>query len=93
MEALDEETKNKIMQMGMLHYGVERIIRILGIKDDQDFRKQFRITSSEVYQAYQAGKDKAQFSIDLQLLNKAKTGDPIALQSLKQMRADMIDDV
>ena len=72
------------MQLGTLAYPLSKCLNVLEEGFDQEqFKKDFYDETSEVYNAYQAGKDKADFLIDTKLFEKARGGDIKALEKLE----------
>jgi len=79
-----EETLSKIIDLGSLGYPARKCINILGLEGEaaEQFLKDFSDPKSEVFSAYNIGKDKADFEIDAKLLQLAKAGDLKAIQML-----------
>lgn len=73
--------------MGMLGYNVDKIINVMDIQDVKTFKTDFITMGSVVRKAYQAGKDKADFIIDIKLFELAKQGDIKALEKFEQRRS------
>jgi hypothetical protein len=74
METTDEFLK-KMVSVGTLGYSIEKVINVLDIEDVEWFMKEFYDKSSRIHSAYQKGKDKADFKIDLKLFELAQQGD------------------
>lgn len=83
-----EEFLKKIIQMGSMGYGVDKIINILDIeeKDKENFAKQFYDKSSLIYKSYKKGVDKADFLVDSKLFDLAKNGDLKAIEMFTEKK-------
>ena len=84
-----EEQLKKMIHMGILGYPVEKCINILDIesKDESQFISDFNSPQSELAKAYQKGKDKGEYQIDMKLYQKATEGDMKALQKYEERKA------
>ena len=82
-----EEQIKKMVHMGILGYDVSKIINILDIEDEKQFKKDFENSNSEIAKAYQRGKDKGDYAIDLKLYEKAREGDLKALAEYEKRKS------
>lgn len=80
---MNDKEKEMIINMGALGYPVSLCARVVGVKDEKQFQKDFVDPKSEVYQLYQQGKDRAQYLIDLKLFEMAQSGDIKAMRKLE----------
>lgn len=80
---MNEKEKEMITNMGALGYPVSLCMRVIGVKDEKQFQKDFTDPKSEVHQLYQQGKDRAQYLIDLKLFEMAQAGDIKAMRELE----------
>ena len=85
--AYTEEQFKKMIHMGILGYDVEKCINILDIENEAQFKKDFNNLNSEIAKAYQKGKDKGDYSIDMKLFEKAQNGDLKALEKYEERKA------
>jgi 3-methyladenine DNA glycosylase AlkC len=74
---------SKVTQCGMLSYPPQKIVNIFDFEDEAKFLADFENKESEIYKAYQKGKDKADFIIDHKLFELAQKGDLNALKEFK----------
>jgi len=84
-----EEVLKKMVHMGILGYPVEKCINILDVepKDEKQFTEDYNNSESELAKAYQKGKDKGEYQIDMKLYQKATEGDMKALQKYEERKA------
>lgn len=80
---MSEKEKEMIKNMGALGYPVDLCIRVLDVKDEKQFRKDFADAKSEVNILYSVGRDQAQYLIDLKLFEMAQSGDIKAMRELE----------
>ena len=85
MEYTAEHLK-KITSLGTLSYGLEKCLNVLDIKNEEQFKKDFRTPGTPVYKAYKKGQDISDFAIDSKLFNLAKEGDLEALKELNERK-------
>lgn len=82
---IDDEFLMKIVDLGQLQYPCDKCINILNLSagDAKVFEVQFTNLKSETRQAWEKGKDKADFDIDTKLLLLAKAGDMKAIELIE----------
>src|SRR4051812_30947278 len=87
MQYTDDFIK-RIIGVGTLGYSLQKIINALDIdeKDVQQFTNDFYDPVSKVAKAYQKGKDKADYAIDIKLFELAQGGDLDALREYEQRK-------
>jgi hypothetical protein len=78
-----EDFLKKLVSLGTLNYSIKKIINVLDIEDVEDFTIDFNDKESPVYKAYNKGKDKGEFSLDLKLFELAKAGNLEALKKFE----------
>jgi hypothetical protein len=76
----------KIQAFGVLEYPPKKIINILEVEDESAFMRDFYNPLSDIYKAYQRGKDKADYAVDKKLFDLAKSGDIEALIKLEDRK-------
>lgn len=74
MEYTDDLLK-KIMQCGTLGYPLSKILNVLDIENEAEFKVDFNNKESKVSKNYQKGIDRADFVLDSKLFEMAKDGD------------------
>jgi hypothetical protein len=83
-----DEYLDKITDMGVMSYSVEKIINVLKVKDPTEFQLIFKDETSRIRRAYQKGVDQAEFIIDQQLLRLVRSGDMDAMKMFEERKAD-----
>ena len=71
----NEDFLNKMVQVGTLGYPLSKIINVLDIENEEQFKKDFFDEKSIIYNRYKKGLDKADFVIDSKLFEMSKNGD------------------
>lgn len=73
----------KMVSLGTLGYSLRKVCNVLDLDAEQEAQLviDFDDPDSEIYKAYQKGKDKADFAIDVKLFEAAKDGN---LQALRE---------
>lgn len=82
-----EDFLKKVLSLGSLNYPLQKIISVLDIEDEGQFRKDFNNKQSAVFKAYNKGKDRAQFEIDKKIFELAKGGDHKSIEYLRDKNA------
>lgn len=82
-----EHFLKQIITAGTLGYSLQKIVNVFDIDDTDSFEVAFDDPDHAVFKAYQKGKDKADFSIDLALYKDAKNGNLEAIRELDTRRA------
>lgn len=85
MKYTDEFLK-KIMQCGTLGYPLSKILNVLDIENEAEFKVDFNNKESEVSKNYQKGIDRADFVLDSKLFEMAKDGDLKALDKYEKRK-------
>jgi hypothetical protein len=85
MKYTDEFLK-KIMQCGTLGYLLSKILNVLDIENEAEFKVDFNNKESEVSKNYQKGIDRADFVLDSKLFEMAKDGDLKALDKYERRK-------
>lgn len=80
----------KIMQCGALGYPLSKILNVLDIENEAEFKVDFNNKDSEVPKSYQKGIDRADFVLDSKLFEMAKDGDLQALNKYERRRDSQI---
>ena len=76
----------KIMQCGTLGYPLSKILNVLDIENEAEFKVDFNNKESEVSKNYQKGIDRADFVLDSKLFEMAKDGDLKALDKYEKRK-------
>ena len=76
----------KIMQCGTLGYPLSKILNVLDIENEAEFKVDFNNKESEVSKNYQKGIDRADFVLDSKLFEMAKDGDLKALDKYERRK-------
>ena len=76
----------KIMQCGTLGYPMSKILNVLDIENEAEFKVDFNNKESEVSKNYQKGIDRADFVLDSKLFEMAKDGDLKALDKYERRK-------
>ena len=76
----------KIMQCGTLGYPLSKILNVLDIDNEAEFKVDFNNKESEVSKTYQKGIDRADFVLDSKLFEMAKDGDLKALDKYERRK-------
>lgn len=87
----DEPFLRKMVKIGMLGYSAQKIINVLDIEDKNAFLAAFHDTASDIAKAYQKGLDKADFALDIQLFNDAKSGDLKAFVLFEERKRENLE--
>lgn len=85
MKYTDEFLK-KIMQCGTLGYPLSKILNVLDIENEAEFKVDFNNKEGEVSKNYQKGIDRADFVLDSKLFEMAKDGDLKALDKYERRK-------
>jgi hypothetical protein len=73
----------KIKSLGALGYPIEKVLNCVDVENENQFRKDFDDTKSEIFKAYQKGKDMADYEIDMALFTQARSGDIKAIEKFE----------
>lgn len=76
----------KIMQCGTLGYPLSKILNVLDVVNEAEFKDDFNNKESEVSKNYQKGIDRADFVLDSKLFEMAKDGDLKALDKYERRK-------
>lgn len=76
----------KIMQCGTLGYPLSKILNVLDIDNEAEFKVDFNNKESEVSKNYQKGIDRADFVLDCKLFEMAKDGDLKAFDKFERRK-------
>jgi hypothetical protein len=85
----DSDFLSKITSMGTLGYPLEKIINVLDISDGDGFRIIFDDPTTHVAKAYRKGQDKAEFLVDIKLMELIKGGDLDAMKLFEERRNEL----
>lgn len=90
MKKYSDEFLKQVLSVGLLGYPLAKVINVLDIEDADadDFRRDFNNPASEIYKAYHKGLDKADYEIDIQLFEMARSGDLKALEKFEERKAN-----
>jgi len=82
VRALTEKEREQVINLGALEYSAEHCAAVLGwsIKDIQSA---FNDQDSDFFKAYESGRLKAEYVIDLKLFEQAQAGDIKSLDKLE----------
>jgi 3-methyladenine DNA glycosylase AlkC len=86
----EKEFIGKITGMGMLGYDVQKIINVLDVENEEQFKRDFQDKTSLISKAYQKGVDKSDYIIDSKLYELAKTGDKKAIEMYEKRKNKQI---
>jgi hypothetical protein len=82
VRALTEKEREQVINLGALEYSAEHCAAVLGwpLKEIQSA---FRDQNSDFFRAYESGRLKAEYVIDLKLFEQAQAGDIKSLDKLE----------
>ena len=82
-----EEILSKVAWCGTLGFPLCRILNVVEVEDEEQFKEDFNNPQSRVYRMYQKGKDKADYVIDKKLFDMASNGDMRALEKFEERKS------
>lgn len=85
-----DDLLKKVMQCGTLGYPLSKILNILDIENEAEFKTDFNNRESVVSRNYQKGIDRADFVLDSKLFEMAKDGDLKALDKYEKRKSIQI---
>jgi hypothetical protein len=83
---MNDEQIMKLINFGALNYKIETIVVLLDIENQLQFSREFNDPNSIIHKSYKKGKLKAEYLIDLKVLQMAQGGDLKAIELMNKKR-------